>query len=267
MTLEQEVQKAVDALCKRLRDSLASDIRGLVHELVSHSDVARSPVRAEADRDLALSQADTKSVADEQSAADAQTRMDEESFGNLLQANKTSYNVEHAMLSRLLDSVRRLDAQPTLMATLDTLTEVLAEEVGRVAVFVQMDGVMRGWRFVGFGPWGGDAWSQVINGDDAGFLRKAIVERRTCVLLAKGNRSALDQPPGFSALPTDRNALAVPVFVGGEAMAVIYVDDASFSEPSALSKWSDAVELLARHAGHRLEAVTANRAAALARRG
>ena len=264
MPLEQDVQKAIDTLFVRLRDSVASDIRGVLHELVTRSDAARSAVRAEADQAVASSQVDPQSVAGE--LADVQARMDKKRSGDLLQAHEVSHKVEHAVLSRLLASVRRLDAQPTLMATLDTLTEVLAEEVGRAAVFVQTDGVMRGWRFAGFGPWDGDARSRVINGDDAGFLRQVIAERRTCVLLANGDRSASGWPPEFAALPTDRNALAVPILVGGEVMVVIYVDDVSVEQPSALSQWSDVVELLARHAGHRLEALTANHAAALARR-
>ena len=266
MRLEQDVQKAIDTLFVRLRDSVASDIRGVLHELVTRSDASRSAVRTEADQAFASSQTDAQSVVGEQNVADVEAPMDEQRSGDLLQAHEALHKVEYAVLSWLLDSVRRLDAQPTLMATLDTLTEVLAEEVGRVAVFVQTDGVMRGWRFSGFGPWEGDARSRVINGDDAGFLRQAIAERRICVLLANGDRSASGGPPDFAALPTARNALAVPVLVGGEAMVVIYVDDVSVEQPSALSQWSDAVELLARHAGHRLEALSANRAAALARR-
>ena len=355
MALEQDVQKAVDALGVRLRDSLGSDVRGLVHELVTRSDAERqtlidearrtadaertvavtaaraetqekadadaeakmtaavnamkeqakaavakiqqsltaekvaavtrarqevaaeqakaieaevAKVRADAEQVLATSLADAQAADRDQIAADVRERVEQEMAGELAKARGASHKGEQAALAavaRLLDSVRRLDAQPTLTAILDTLTELVASEAGRVAVFVQTDGEMRGWRFAGFGPDLGDARSRVLDGADAGFLSQAIGQRRTRTLSANGDRAGSDRPPGFAALPADRNALAVPVLVGGEVMVVVYADDVSDERPSVLSQWSDAVELLARHAGRRLEALTADRAAALAR--
>ena len=166
-------------------------------------------------------------------------------------------------MSRLLDAVRRLDAQPSLTSVLDTLTELVAAEAGRVAVFVSANGEMRGWRFSGFGPEVGEARQHVLNGADAGFLSQALGARQTR-LLAAGRREPANRPPSFVALPDDRSALAVPVLVGGDAMVLVYADDVNTESRPMLSQWSDAVELLARHAGYRLEALTADRAAALA---
>ncbi len=352
MALEQDVQKAVDALVVRLRDSLGSDVRGLVHELVTRSDAERqtlidearrtadaertvavtaaraetqekadadaeakmtaavnamkeqakaavakiqqsliaekvaavtrarqevaaeqakaieaevAKVRADAEQVLATSLADAQAADRDQIAADVRERVEQEMAGELAKARGASHKGEQAAVARLLDSVRRLDAQPTLTAILDTLTELIASEAGRVAVFVQTDGEMRGWRFAGFGPDLGDARSRVLDGADAGFLSQAIGQRRTRTLSANGDRAGSDRPPGFAALPADRSALAVPVLVGGEVMVVVYADDVSDERPSVLLQWSDAVEFLARHAGRRLEALTADRAAALAR--
>ncbi len=226
MSLEQDVQMAVDALLARLREAIDRDVRTMASELVA---------RAEAERQALLD--------DVQRAADLERT---------------------AAVSRLLDAVRHLDAQPTLTDVLDTLTELVAEEAGRAAVFVASDGDMRGWRFAGFGPEAGEARSRILKGSDAGFLSLAIGSRQTRVLPAGRARIDADRPPAFTALPGDRSALAVPVLIGGETMVLVYADDVHAESQSILSQWSDAVELLARHAGHRLAALTADRAVALA---
>ena len=42
-------------------------------------------------------------------------------------------------ISRMLDAVRRLDTEPNLTSVLNTLTELVAAEAGRVALFVVRD--------------------------------------------------------------------------------------------------------------------------------
>ena len=66
--------------------------------------------------------------------------------------------------------------------------------------------------------------------------------------------------PPFAHLPTDRAALAVPVTVGGRAVAVVYADDAGGADPHVVpSPWPEMVELLARHAARCLEALTVHK--------
>lgn len=235
MILEQKIQKAVDALLVRLRSTIESDIRLMVHELSTGS-AARGGTQLSADDRSTR----TRRILDERQQSMA------------------------TVLSRLLDSIRRLDAQSTLSATLDALTELVNSESGRVAVFVQRKNELRGWRFVGFSTAVGDASSHVLTGSDAGIVGQAISTRRVCSLLADSARAAEDRPPSFVTLPAERNAIAVPVLVGGEAMVVVYADDVSADGPLSLTEWSDVVELLARHAGQRLEVLTGERAAALA---
>ena len=351
MALEQDVQKAVDALVLRLREGMESDIRGLVHELMARAgaerqklleearraadservaavasagaearekadaeagariaaevarlgkehqaamaalrqesqaslaraceeaaaertgavDEAVSKVRAEAEQVLASSLAETQAAVEEKATVDARASAEQalsREFDQAREETKKGQQAAVAAVSRLLHSVRRLDAQTTLTATLDTLTEMVAAEAGRVAVFVASDGKMRGWRFAGFGTEIGDAKRRVLNGADAGFLSQAIGQRQTRVLRAGAARAASDRPPGFAELPADRSALAVPVLVGGEPIVLVYADDVNAERRAILPQWCDAVELLARHACHRLEGMTANLAAALAR--
>jgi len=65
-------------------------------------------------------------------------------------------------------------------------------------------------------------------------------------------------------LPADRMGLAVPGIVGGRVVAVIYADGVTLDghERAVPSGWPEVIEVLARHAGRCLEALTTQRAAA-----
>jgi hypothetical protein len=64
--------------------------------------------------------------------------------------------------------------------------------------------------------------------------------------------------PGFETLPPDRMGLAVPVIVGGRVVAVVYADAVTLDghERHVPSSWPELIEVLARHAGRCLEALT-----------
>ena len=70
--------------------------------------------------------------------------------------------------------------------------------------------------------------------------------------------------PSFATLPAGRTALAVPVQVGGRVTAVVYADDATDLDERQSAGWQSTVEILARHAGHCLETLTAVRVSQLA---
>ena len=277
-SLEQEAEAAVAAIQREAQAELARARQASQAELARTRDEAAAEqkrvvdaevvkVRVEAERVRVSSLADAQGAAVDAAPSEARVTAERALADEIAQAREEARRGQQAALaavSRLLDSVRRLDAQPTLTDVLDTLTELVAAEAGRVAVFVASDDEMRGWRLAGFGPEAGEARDRILNGADAGFLSRAIGTRQTRVLPAGGARTDADRPPAFTALPRDRSALAVPVLIGGETMVLVYADDVNTESRSILSQWSDAVELLARHAGRRLEALTADRAAALA---
>ena len=75
--------------------------------------------------------------------------------------------------------------------------------------------------------------------------------------------------PGFSAqrsaacirrLPDRSHALAVPLMMSGQALAVLYVDEGG-NAPMREESWPATIEVLARHAARALEAITAARLA------
>ena len=272
MTVGRDIENAVDGAVARIREAAESEIRDLARALAADAEAAAAEhdaavaqvrgaaVAAKAEHDAVIAR-----VQGEVAAAKAAARAAE------AEAVAIGRQSARDAVTRLLDAVQRLDAQSTLTAVLDTLADLAAADAGRAALFVATGGEMRGWRFVGFGPAIGEARDHAVNGAGAGLLGRAIAEGRTQVLAAgAGAASDADGPPAFAALPAGRAAVAVPVLVGGAPMVAVYADDANAAGGGNLPEkvtrplWPDVVELLARHAGCRLEALTANRAAELA---
>src|SRR5207237_1970613 len=76
---------------------------------------------------------------------------------------------------------------------------------------------------------------------------------------------ATDGPglPPFAANAGERHAMALPVRVGGEVVAVLYADAPRNEAPSSDARWPAILEVLVRHASRVLEAMTVQQAAGL----
>ena len=170
-------------------------------------------------------------------------------------------HAEQAVLSRVLAGVRRLDADTTLTAVLDSLGELIAAFSGRAAILViEENGKIRPWRFVGFSPDRGDVSALPLTDADLSFMNKIVIEGQTCLLSSTDGGDTNSGKISFAELTEDRHALVVPVVIGDDVMVLVYADDVSFVSPLPVSSWSEAVELLARYAGRRLEGLTVDRA-------
>ena len=170
-------------------------------------------------------------------------------------------HAEQAVLSRVLAGVRRLDADTTLAAVLDSLGELIAAFSGRAAILViEENGKIRPWRFVGFSPDIGDVKGLPLTDADLSFMNKIVIEGQTCLLSSTDGGDTNSGKISFAELTEDRHALVVPVVIGDDVMVLVYADDVSFVSPLPVSSWSEAVELLARYAGRRLEGLTVDRA-------
>ena len=168
---------------------------------------------------------------------------------------------EQAVLSRVLAGVRRLDADTTLTAVLDSLGELIAALSGRAALLVvEENGKIRPWRFVGFSPDISDVAALPLTDADLSFMNKIVIEGQTCLLSSTDGGCTNSGKISFAELTEDRHALVVPVVIGDDVMVLVYADDVSFVSPLPVSSWSEAVELLARYAGRRLEGLTIERA-------
>jgi hypothetical protein len=158
-----------------------------------------------------------------------------------------------AGFDRLLTSIRALDNAHTLTEALDALLQHAASSASRAAVFLVNGDRLHSWKAIGFPQLGSSGFESALTG--AGLLAQAI---------HKGDAvsSSPSQPaPAFAALPSDRVGLAVPIHVGGRAVALLYADNAASAAPESPASWPEAVETLARHASTVLGLLTAVRTA------
>lgn len=168
---------------------------------------------------------------------------------------------EQAVLSAVLAGVRRLDADTTLTAVLDSLGEIIGALSGRAVVLVvEENGKIRPWRFVGFGPDIGDVTGLPLTDADLSFMNKIILQKQTCLLSSTDRQATNSGGLSFAELTEDQHGFVAPVVIGDDVMVLVYADDVSFASPLSVSSWPEAVELLARYAGRRLEGLTIDRA-------
>jgi hypothetical protein len=108
---------------------------------------------------------------------------------------------------------------------------------------------------------GGDAQPKSIDLplQESGVIAMAVSSAR-----AATTKDGETYGPGFEDLPEDRMGMAIPVLVGGRVVAVVYADGVTSDANghAVPSSWPEVIEVLARHAGRCLEALTAQKAAA-----
>lgn len=150
---------------------------------------------------------------------------------------------------RLLAGVRTIDSARSLSDALTALTTAAGTFAPRAAVFVVQGGELQAWRQSGFG----DALPANQRVPSTGLLGRAITTVNTVSTKA-------EPAPPFAGLAGERLALAVPVTVGGQAVAALYADAGSADE-DASSAWPAAMQLLAAHASTCLAHLTAYRTA------
>jgi hypothetical protein len=240
-----QMEEAVKAGRQDERDIVSREVRAKVEaELEPKLNEAVSVAEARARVVLAEAQA---KAADELKAAVAAARVKER-------------EIEMAGVSRLLESVRGLDGATSLSEVLDALALAAAREAARAAVVVLRGERIHGWKLSGFGP--RDAQPKLIDLPlaDSGVIALAVGAARAVTTRDSTTAAA---GPGFEKLPADRMGLAVPVVVGGRVVAIVYADAVTLDghDRPVPSSWPELIEVLARHAGRCLEALTTQKTA------
>jgi len=153
-----------------------------------------------------------------------------------------------ATLDRLVDSLRAIDRARSLSEVLDTALACAVRETRRAAVLVVHDSRLRGWRFIGF--------DEPV---DAGSFEAPLADAAVIAAAIATNAAATDlELPPF-AHPGEGECFALPLEVGGAAVAVLYAD--GFDEAARAGGCVQRLEALGRHASRTLEALTALKAA------
>lgn len=154
-------------------------------------------------------------------------------------------------ITRLLSVIRTLDEANSLRALLDGVGRGAAMEATRVLVLLVDGELLR--PFGDFGVAVGQRPSDIPL-DSSPIIARAVRERIRVLL--SGARNA-DLPP-FMKQSNGVASLAVPVVVGGDVVALIYAEGTPGDETQG-PMWMEYVEVLARHAAARLEAITSRR--------
>lgn len=159
--------------------------------------------------------------------------------------------------ARLASAFRTLDQATSLGDILEHLAQSACQEAGRTAVFLVNGGKLRGWRALGF-PAG-----QPIAGSDFDSAESGVVGQAVRSGAGQQHRNGDDtQLPPFAQTDGPRDAVALPVQVGGSVIAVLYADAARADRPED-PEWLDTIDAMTTHAGRVLEAMTVRQAAAL----
>ena len=296
--IKSTVDQAVAPLVKQLLDEAAADREEGIRaakvqifeeaEQAAQSRVADAEARARADMEqkFAVTRAEDREVAAREirkqledevekkmrdaleaaehrmriALADGQAKAAEELKHAVADARVKEREIEMAGVSRLLESVRGLDGATSLSEVLDALALAAAREAARAAVVVLRNDRIQGWRMTGFGPRDAQPKSIDIALNESGVIGLAVAAARA--VTTKDSQSA-SVGPGFETLPQDRMGLAVPVIVGGRVVAVVYADAVTLDghERQVPSSWPELIEVLARHAGRCLEALTSQKTA------
>jgi len=153
-----------------------------------------------------------------------------------------------AGFDRVLHALREIDNAPSLSQTLQAVLEHARSAAGRAAIFLVDGERLKAWKSAGLADADVQTVESSIGARD--LLARAIQSGR-----ATRSRGDLPAPP-FARLPPDRSGVAVPLLVGGRAVAVLYADSGMDAAPPAALH---IVETLARHASAALALRTAMR--------
>ncbi len=219
------------------------------------AEAALAAARQEAETTLVAARVDAERGQLEQSRLQQQADAHAAAFRETEHARARAVDALVAGARRMLDGVKALDGATSLSEVLDALTAAAAAESGRAAMLVVKGDRLLGWRTTGFGELDAQPRSIESSTADADALARAVATGKP-VVTGSGPASSA---PAFVPADGGRDGIAVPLLVGGRAVAVVYADSADVTAEAMSSQ--AAVEVFVRHAGRCLEALTVQRAA------
>lgn len=305
MPLETRITETAEALVRRLDEDLRARVAALTEELRAATSAAAGEVEARHADALAQLHAQVEaleaSVAerdqkladlaehltrnrDAHAAALAQVRQDADAAlaeaeralteamhqaqlqneqsraAALLESSAAARADAAARLQALAQACSTMDEAHTLSEVLDALSSGLASLAPRTAVLVFQHDRGRIWRRHGFAAEEAAAATELRLPDHADLA--AIIESAAPALVEA--HDATGHVLGLADLAPGRQGFAVPVAIGGQSAALVYADGGD-DHAELGPGWTDAVEVVARHAARCLETLTAMRAAGYAR--
>ena len=239
------------AAIEELRQSSDSTLAAAQHEAESRV----AAVRQEAEAALVEARAEAERALLELDRLRQEAEVQAAAMRSADDARASAVEALGASSRRLLDGVKALDDATSLSEVLDALTAAAASEAGRAAMLVVKGDRLLGWRTTGFADLDAQPRTIESSAGDADALARAVATGRP-VVTGSGPASSV---PAFVPAEAGRTGIAVPLLVGGRAVAVVYADTPGTAADGASSH--AAVDVFVRHAGRCLEALTVQRAA------
>ena len=280
------VAQAAEDVAAEVRQKAQTQVVEIREAAQRHTDeVRRSADKQIADLKRALADANAKAEAEIEDARriaqtqvdDVQRAMDHRVAELQQRLTNTDHRLTHAererdearqsvgekaqQASRLLQTMRMVDESRSLGEVLDLMGEAAAEEGDRVAVLVAKGDQLAGWRTIGFERTVPSPHALTIDVNAAGFLG-AVVRTGSAESRSSADTSEGVELPAFAreAGGGARFALALPLIVGGDVVAVVYVDRPAGDGSGRADRWSATLDVLAHYASKVLEALTVQQA-------
>jgi hypothetical protein len=155
---------------------------------------------------------------------------------------------------RIAEGIRALGGARSLSEVLDTLVHCAGQESARAGVLLMRGDRFHGWRGFDHAFANGDHLDIALG--DAGVIAQALQSGA----VASSESAGGDDAPAFAQLKPGQACVALPIVIVGQVVAVLYADGALEHgtlnvEPGTLNL--EPLEILARFASQRLEALTA----------
>lgn len=203
----------------------------------------------------------------ERQRADAQIAAERQRAERELTRARAAFDAEHARAkehaspaatsaintSGLLEAIRAIDDAASLSDALAASVRGAALEAPRAALFIVNGTELQEWPVPGVPTV--HAGPIRVDGREAGVLGEALRRQETVATDDNGGPPA----PAFAVLPPGRVALAVPLMLGAQPVAVLYADEGAAGQAS--SSWQELVQILGRHASAYVAYLTAVRTA------
>jgi chemotaxis protein histidine kinase CheA len=228
--VQQQAQQEREAERQQLKQLLAAERQKLQQQLAAEGERARQELEALTARHQA-------EIAEAKQAAAAAAAAAKAAVPAPASASAALAGLPAGAFDRVLAAISDLDGTHTLAAALDLLLAHSGAVAGRAALFLIDGDRLKAWKASG------------IPDIDVNTVESAITGRDLLALAIQAGRatpaSAEVPAPPFARLPAGRDALAVPVMIGGRAVAVLYADSGAKPSPAGSAA---VIELLARHA-------------------
>jgi hypothetical protein len=227
-----------ESAVRRAQNELGAERDRLKQELDAERARAQSELEAERARIREIEAGHARGLADAQTI-EAQLRAELAAAASVAASAASSSSatkVSAAAVTQATDGVRALDGTSSLTAALDALLAHAAPAAGRAALFLIEGDRVKLWKAAGIPDGDARAGESGIGG--TGLIARAIQAGRSM------QSSAEVAAPPFARLDASASAAALPIMIGGRAVAVLYADGPNDAVSGAFAT----LEVLARHA-------------------